>query len=99
MFFTETIHDSLNHEQRSNPQSYTQDGYNRKGRKTLSWLKELAKGDLKEPEQVKFLGVFIWSQSREENHITNISSPSEKNDQAINSNTQAACGRHTMLER
>ena len=87
MFFTKSIHHGLNNEQRRNAQTYAQDGNNRKRGKTLSWLKELTKGDLKKPGQVKYLSVFIRTQSWEENDITNIRSTREKNDQAINANT------------
>ena len=98
MFFTKSVHHRLYNEQRRNAQTYTQDGDNRKRRKTLSWLKELTKGDLKKPGQVKCLSVFIRTQSWEENDITNVRCPGEKNDQAINTNAQATRRRHTVLE-
>ena len=98
MFFPKSIHHRLNNEQRRNSQTDAQDRNNRKRWKTLSWLKELTKGDLKKPGQVKCLSVFIRTHSGEENHITNVSSPREQNDQAINANTQATRGRHTVLE-
>ena len=98
MLFTKSIHHRLDNEQGSNPQTYTQDRNNRKRRKTLSRLKELTKGDLKKPGQVKCLSVFIGTQSWEENDITNICSAREKNNQAINANTQATRRRHTVLK-